>query len=141
MNNLEKTCHHKSALGSDDSDAPIIRQAVSFARPEKARLTLIHVVDSVPTQIYDQDIYDEHTRNDENYLQGIADEIRDSGVPVEIELAFGNPTEELSKFTVSHKVDLLVMGSHGHRLVGDLIWGETVEPLRYKVKIPILVVR
>ena len=133
--------HIVAALGRDDSDAPIISQALSFAKSEKARLTLIHVVDSAPTQIYDRDIYDEHTRNDENYLQGIADEIRESGVAVEIALAYGNPTEELSNFTETHKVDLLVMGSHGHRLVGDLIWGETVDPLRHKLNIPILVVR
>ena len=41
----------------------------------------------------------------------------------------------------AHKVDMLVMGSHGHRLLGDLLWGETVDPVRHRVGIPVMVVR
>ena len=133
--------HIAAALGRDDSDSKIISRALSIAKAEKARLTLVHVVDSVPSQVYSHDVYDEHTRSDEQYLLEIADEIRNTGISVEIELAWGDPTEELSKFTTTHKVDMLVMGSHGHRLIGDLLWGETVDPLRHKLKIPILVVR
>jgi hypothetical protein len=35
----------------------------------------------------------------------------------------------------------LVMGSHGHRLLGDLLLGQTVDPVRHQVDIPLLVVR
>jgi manganese transport protein len=130
-----------AALGRDESDAAVVSHALSVAKAEKAMLTLIHVVDSAPTQVYDNDIYDEHTRHDEQYLQKIADEIKDSGVAVEIALAYGDPAKELTNYTIQHKADLLVMGSHGHRLVGDLLWGETVDPVRHSVKIPVLVVR
>jgi manganese transport protein len=99
------------------------------------------VVDSAPTQVYSGDIYDEHTRDDEQYLLEIAAELRAAGVAVEIELAFGDPARELGTFVARHKVDLLVMGSHGHRLLGDLLWGETVDPVRHRVDIPVLVVR
>jgi len=88
----------------------------------------------------EQRVYDEHTRDDEQYLLDIAEEIRATGISVEIALAFGDPSQELVKFATTHKVDMLVMGSHGHRLLGDLLWGETVEPVRHRVKIPILVV-
>jgi manganese transport protein len=47
----------------------------------------------------------------------------------------------LIDFAASHEVDMLVMGSHGHRLIGDLIWGQTVDPVRHRVGIPVLVVR
>jgi len=33
------------------------------------------------------------------------------------------------------------MGSHEHRLLGDLLLGETVDPVRHEADIPILVVR
>jgi len=133
--------HIAVALGRDDGDAAIVSRALSLAKSEKAMLTLIHVVDSAPAQVYSSDVYDEHTREDEQYLLEIAEEVRSSGVAVEIALPHGDPSKELIKYAASHKVDMLVMGSHGHRLLGDLLWGETVDPVRHQVKIPVLVVR
>jgi manganese transport protein len=133
--------HIAVALGRDDGDAAIVGRALSLAKAEKALLTLIHVVDSAPAQVYSNDVYDEHTREDEQYLLEIADEIRSLGVAVEIALPHGDPSRELINYAASHKVDMLVMGSHGHRLIGDLLWGQTVDPVRHQVKIPVLVVR
>jgi manganese transport protein len=133
--------HIAAALGRDDGDAAIVSRALSLAKAEKAMLTLIHVVDSAPAQVYSSDVYDEHTREDEQYLLEIAEEVRSSGVVVEIALPHGDPSKELVNYAASHKVDMLVMGSHGHRLLGDLLWGQTVDPVRHRVKIPVLVVR
>jgi len=133
--------HIAAALGRDDGDAAVVGRALSLAKAEGALLTLIHVVDSAPAQVYSNDVYDEHTREDEQYLLEIAEEVRSSGVAVEIALSHGDPAKELINFAASHKVDMLVMGSHGHRLLGDLLWGETVDPVRHQVDIPVLVVR
>ncbi len=133
--------HIAAALGRDDSDAAVVSRALSLAKAEGALLTLIHVVDSAPAQVYSSDVYDEHTREDEQYLLEIAEEVRASGVAVEIALSHGDPSKELINYAASHKVDMLVMGSHGHRLLGDLLWGETVDPVRHQVGIPVLVVR
>ncbi|WP_319582283.1 Nramp family divalent metal transporter [uncultured Pseudodesulfovibrio sp.] len=138
--------HIVASLGHDAGDAPIINQALSLAKREGSMLTLVHVVDTALAHVYDnardggQHVYDEHTREDEQYLAEIMDEIGGAGVAVEMALLFGNPSRELVKFAATHNVDMLVMGSHGHRLLGDLLWGETVEPVRHKVDIPILVV-
>jgi nucleotide-binding universal stress UspA family protein len=32
------------------------------------------------------------------------------------------------------------MASHGHRLVGDIIHGSTIDAVRHKAKVPIVVV-
>jgi manganese transport protein len=133
--------HIVAALGLDEGDAAVISHAVTLAKAEKALLTLIHVIDSVPAQVYDADIYDEHTRADEQYLAGIADELRAMDVAVEIALQHGDPVKELAAFVSSHGADLLVMGSHGHRLLGDILMGQTVDPVRHRVDIPVLVVR
>lgn len=133
--------HIAAALGREASDAAIISRALSLAKAEGALLTLVHVADSAPAQVYSSDVYDEHTREDEQYLQEIADEVRSSGVAVEIALPHGDPAKELIRFAEEHRVDMLVMGSHGHRLIGDLLMGETVSPVRHKVGIPVLVVR
>lgn len=142
----KKTRHIVAALGRDSGDAPIINRALSLAKQEGAMLTLVHVVDTALAHVYDnsedggQNVYDEHTREDEQYLSEIVDELCTTGVAVEMALLFGNPSRELIRFAAAHNVDMLVMGSHGHRLLGDLLWGETVEPVRHKVDIPILVV-
>jgi manganese transport protein len=133
--------HIAAALGRDDGDTAIVSRALSLAKAEGALLTLIHVTDSAPAQVYNKDVYDEHTREDEQYLLEIATEVRASGVAVEIALPHGDPSKELIAFAEAHEVDMLVMGSHGHRLIGDLIWGQTVDPVRHRVEIPVLVVR
>ncbi len=132
--------HIAAALGRDDSDTAIVGRALSLAKAAGALLTLIHVTDSAPAQFYSSDAYDEHTRDDEQYLLEIAVEVRAAGVAVEIALPQGDPSRELISFAESHGVDMLVMGSHGHRLIGDLLWGQTVDPVRHRVGIPVLVV-
>jgi manganese transport protein len=132
--------HIAVALGRDDSDTAVVGRALSLAKAEEALLTLIHVADSAPAQFYSSDAYDEHTRDDERYLLEIAAEVRAAGVAVEIALPQGDPCKELIRFAESHGVDILVMGSHGHRLIGDLLWGQTVDPVRHRVGIPVLVV-
>jgi manganese transport protein len=132
--------HIAAALGRDDSDTAIVGRALSLAKAAGALLTLIHVTDSAPAQFYSSDAYDEHTRDDEQYLLEIATEVRAAGVAVEIALPQGDPSKELIRFAESHGVDMLVMGSHGHRLIGDLLWGQTVDPVRHRVGIPVLVV-
>jgi manganese transport protein len=39
------------------------------------------------------------------------------------------------------QADLLVMGAHGHKFFKDLIFGSTVDVVRHRVKIPVLIVR
>jgi manganese transport protein len=139
-----KTQHSKhiaAALGRDDGDAAILGRALSLAKAEGALLTLIHVSDSATSQVYSKDVYDEHSREDEQYLLEIAEELRSAGAVVEIALVHGDPAGELVRYIASHKVDMLVMGSHGHRILGDLLLGETVDPVRHQVDIPVLVVR
>jgi len=132
--------HIAAALGRDESDPAIVGRALSLAKTAGALLTLIHVADSAPAQFYSSEAYDEHTRDDEQYLLEIAAEVRAAGVAVEIALPQGDPSKELISFAESHGVDMLVMGSHGHRLIGDLLWGQTVDPVRHRVGIPVLVV-
>jgi manganese transport protein len=53
---------------------------------------------------------------------------------------FGNPAKEMAKIIGDQKIDLLVMGAHGHKGIKDLIFGSTVDALRHKINAPVLVV-
>ena len=46
-----------------------------------------------------------------------------------------------SSTSQSKVADLLVMGAHGHGGIKDLIFGNTINPVRHQLNIPILVVR
>jgi len=129
------------ARGRHDSEAGIVGSALSMAKTAGALLTLIHVADCAPAQFYSSDAYDEHTRDDERCLLEIAAAVRAAGAAGEIALPRGDPARELINFAEAHAVEMLVMGSHRHRLIGELLWGKTVDPVRRRVGIQVLVVR
>ena len=56
-------------------------------------------------------------------------------------LALGNPPTEILKVAESAHCDLIAMAGHGHRLLGDILYGSTITQVRHKTSIPILVVR
>jgi nucleotide-binding universal stress UspA family protein len=37
--------------------------------------------------------------------------------------------------------DLIAMTAHGHRLLGDLLFGSTINEVRHKAQVPVLLVR
>jgi len=55
-------------------------------------------------------------------------------------LALGSPPDQILKVADSDEVDLIAMASHGHRLVGDIILGSTIEAVRHRARVPIVVV-
>jgi manganese transport protein len=35
---------------------------------------------------------------------------------------------------------MLIMGAHGHRNIGDLLYGTTADAVRHRVKVPVMIV-
>jgi manganese transport protein len=78
---------------------------------------------------------------DQRYLDEIADGLRAKGLTVDVKLALGDPPKEILKLASELGCDLIAMGTHGHRLIGDIIHGSTVHEVRHRSTIPILLVR
>ncbi len=53
----------------------------------------------------------------------------------------GDPATELIKIAGEANVDLIAMSTHGHRLLGDIIHGTTVDRVRHTVRVPVLLLR
>jgi nucleotide-binding universal stress UspA family protein len=83
---------------------------------------------------------DRESREDRSLLEAIAEEFRAGGVAVEARLGFGDPAPELARLAEAAGADLLITGSHGHRLLQDLIHGATASGLRHRVRCPVLTV-
>ena len=78
---------------------------------------------------------------DRAYLESTAVQLRAAGLEVAVHLALGDPPTEILRIAEGEKCDLIAMTAHGHRLLGDLIFGSTIHEVRHKSFIPILLVR
>ncbi|HXU45373.1 MAG TPA: Nramp family divalent metal transporter [Thermoanaerobaculia bacterium] len=130
-----------AALAVDDHDHPILEHGISLARGQGAELLLIHVAEGFGPRFFGQESTDTETREDARYLEAARTEAESAGVSTRIQLRYGEPVAELARAVEEEGIDLLVMGSHGHKLAGDILFGSTVDPLRHRLKIPVLVVR
>ena len=63
------------------------------------------------------------------------------GFNVTTKLGFGDPAKVIPTIINSENFDILVMGTHGHTGFKDLIFGTTVDKLRHKIYIPLLIVK
>jgi len=129
------------ALEHSPGDAEVISAAVTLARSNKARLTLIHVIDTPGTLVYGEESASQHGAQDKAYIEDLAREIEARDLPVDIMLRRGTPADEIVRAAEEFPFDLLVLGSHGHRGLGDLVYGATVDSVRHAVRCPVLVVR
>jgi len=73
-------------------------------------------------------------------LESAAERLRAEGLDVSTCLALGDPPAEILKTADTEQCDLIAMTTHGHRL-GDIIHGSTIEAVRHKANVPILIVR
>jgi manganese transport protein len=129
-----------AALERAPGDARILSAAVALARSERARLILIHVVDTPGTLLMGSQSASRHATQDESYLEELVRELEERELPVESLLRFGRPTEGIVSAVAETGVDLLVMGSHGHGRVEGLLYGETVARVHHRIRVPLLVV-
>jgi manganese transport protein len=82
----------------------------------------------------------EEMKSDRQYLNTTAERLRAGGVTVDTLLALGDPPAEILKTAIKEGCDLIAMTTHGHRLLGDIVFGSTIEHVRHASKIPLLIV-
>lgn len=131
------------ALENSRSDKSLIPHVLEFARQFKAELLLVHVADGWVARNYEKLKLQEsqEMRDDRTYLEKTADQLRKEGAEVSTHLALGDPPSEILKTAAKEKCDLIAMTTHGHRLIGDLIFGSTIHEVRHKSDIPIFLVK
>jgi manganese transport protein len=52
-----------------------------------------------------------------------------------------SPTKEIVRYAKEIVPDLVIMGAHGHGGFKDLIFGNTINPVRHHLPVPMLIVR
>jgi manganese transport protein len=102
--------------------------------------TLLHIVESVPARIFEQESDDLETQKDKEHLLFYVQQLLQKGFKAEAKLGYGNRAKEIVRLVKESNADMLVIGAHGHAGIKDFIYGETINAVRHELKIPVLVV-
>jgi len=130
-------------LENSEADRAILHHIKPLAKMTGASLLLMHVADGWVARNYEQLqlAESEEMKADRAYLESVAKTLRADGFEVSHVLAMGEPSDEIVKFTHEHKVDLIAMSTHGHRFIGDLLYGSTADKVRHLVDVPVLLLK
>jgi len=131
-----------AAVDFSGADTAVLSHAVTLARStgRGASVLLLHVVESVGARLMGDEMQDNEARADQKRLELYRNELGELGVEASYDLGFGDPAEALAALVGTHAPDLVVLGGHGHRGVGDFVHGTTVDRLRHRIRVPVLVV-
>jgi manganese transport protein len=131
------------ALDTTASDQALLPEVVQLASLLKSELLLLHVADGWVARNFDQLnlAESEEMKQDRRYLEETAMRLHvEAGLQVSVRLALGSPPDQIVKIAASKKCDLIALASHGHRLIGDIIHGSTIDEVRHNAAVPIFVV-
>jgi len=130
-------------LENSSTDAYIVEHVRHLARFCQASVVLIHVADGwAARNIKQLDLREsEEMRHDREYLERVTNELSQDGVPTEGVLASGDPASEIHAAAEREHCDLIAMATHGHKLIGDVVYGSVANEVRHKSMVPVLLVR
>ena len=131
------------ALENSQADESMLPHVTEMARRMHSHLLLVHVADGWVARNFEKLKLAEsdEMKADRAYLEQTAAQLRGQGLQVTAHLALGDPPQEILKTAEAEHCDLIAMTSHGHRLLGDLLFGSTIHEVRHKTSIPVLLVR
>ncbi len=108
---------------------------------KSAKYLIIHIVETVAASYSGANTDDHETREDFKEVQIYIDQLQALGYTAEALIGYGNPANAIAKIVNEKEAELLVIAAHGHRGLKDILLGSTLDSLRHKVKIPVLIAR
>ena len=129
------------ALDLSPAGRPIIDHIKQLAGIMHSRVILLHVATGPAAQFHEEDAGGEEVKESRTYLKQVRAEFEAANIPVELELAYGDPSKEIIKYVDQKGCDLVAMGTHGHKLIGDLFLGATASRVQHNISVPVLLLR
>jgi nucleotide-binding universal stress UspA family protein len=131
------------ALENSRADETLLPHIAKLAKLHGSALLLVHVADGFAARNYEQlHLADsQEMKDDRAYLESSAEGLRTRGLNVDTFLALGDPAQGILKAAEDRQCDLIAMTAHGHRLLGDLLHGSTINEVRHRAQVPVLLVR
>jgi len=117
-------------------DDAILRHVSALACQNGAKVCLLHVVHS---HTLDQDRA--LREKAKSCLETCRARLHDQGVETDVVIRSGEPEAEILEEIAAADYDLVAMATHGHRFIGDLLFGSVSRSLKHKISIPLLLLR
>lgn len=121
--------------------------ALSMARKEKAKVTVLHIVspfgglEEGVLQVYDFSVYLEEKRKSMvGYMDRIQTKYGFRRIKVDLRCESGQSAEGILHFADSIQVDLIIMGSRGGSNISKILLGSTSQAIVSLAKIPVLII-
>ncbi|MFM9056358.1 MAG: divalent metal cation transporter, partial [Bacteroidota bacterium] len=127
-------------LDFGSTDQAVIQQAIDQGGTSATYL-LIHITESAGAHWSGTTSADLESARDLEQLSLYAQLLNAKGYSTELHPGYGRPAMRIPEIVETQTADLLVMGAHGHRALMDFLLGSTVDSVRHKVRIPVLIVR
>jgi nucleotide-binding universal stress UspA family protein len=128
-------------LDGTPTDRAIIEHIKLLAKLAGSRVVLLHVAEGWAARTYGPDAVSQEITEDKAYLQSVREELQSRDIPVDTEMAYGDPAREITKWVEQKHCDLVAMSTHGHRFLADLFLGTTASRVQHNVRVPVLLLR
>lgn len=107
---------------------------------KNATYILVHVTESAGAHWLGTDTRDFESQRDLETLEKYKSHLQENGYTCEISQGYGNARKVIPQLVRDSRAGLLVMGAHGHRALMDFLLGSTVDAVRHRLEIPVLIV-
>ena len=128
-------------LDGTPTDRAIIEHIKQLAKLTQGRVVLLHVADGWAARTFGPDAISPEITEDTASLEKVRAEFQSVGISAEAELAYGEPSDEIVKWIQQKGCSLVVMSTHGHRLIADIFLGTTASRVQHRISVPVLLLR
>ncbi len=127
------------ALDFTKADEKLIAHALAQGNTAVEYL-LIHIVESVSARYSNFSSDDAETRKDKERLESYVSQLVQKGYHAKAMMGYTHRVNEIVRLVNESNAEMLVMGAHRHSGFKDYVFGETIEDVRHKLTIPVLIV-
>lgn len=121
------------------NDEKVINNALNQGG-KNAQYTFIHIVETAGATYHGSKVMDRETQLDESNIQKYTANLANMGYQSQYKIGYGSTASAIAKIVTNDSLDFLVMGAHGHKGLKDIIFGTTVDAVRHKIKVPVLII-
>jgi nucleotide-binding universal stress UspA family protein len=136
----------KILLATDGS--PNAQGALNYARElalrDKAQIIVVYAFPSVPDYLgtpWREQFISGHVSEGERITNQAADELRDAGIDVVVEVLEGPPADAILRVAEVRQCDLIIMGNRGHGELTSLLLGSVSHRVLAHAHTPVLIIK
>jgi manganese transport protein len=127
-------------LDFSGKDEKLLAESLRFIDKTRTQVMLLHVVESPVARTLGEEGEDRETLADRERLEKLTNMMKQAGVTTTWRLASGDPASSLASMINESKTEMVIVGSHGHAGVSDLIHGTVISDLRHRVKASVTII-